>query len=55
MVSHTVTRRRSRRERDQDVRGSPVISRMPEGLSHHVNVGPFIGEQRAQKQEGTLQ
>ena len=55
MVSHTVTRRRSRREPDQDVRGSPVISRMPEGLSHHVNVGRFIGEQRAQKQEGTLQ
>ena len=46
-VSHTVTRRRSRREPDTDVRGSPAISRIQEGLSHHVNVGPFIWEQRA--------
>ena len=55
MVSHPITRRMSHREPDQDVRGSSVISRMPEGLSHHVNVGPFIGEQRLQKQKGTLQ
>ena len=54
MVSHIVTRRMSRREPDQDVRGSPVISRMQERLSHHVNVGPFIGEQRLQKRKGTL-
>lgn len=43
-IPHTVTRRRSRREPVQDVRGS-----------HHVTVAPSTGEQRFQEQEGSLE
>lgn len=57
-VPHTITRRRSRREPDQNARGSSVMSgRTQRGVSsHHVKAAPFVvGEQGAQKQEGILQ
>ena len=53
-ISHTVTRRKSRQELNQDVRSSQLMLGTRNG-PHHVNGGPVSGKQRLQKQEGSLE
>lgn len=48
-----ITRRKSRREPDQDVRGSQVMFGTQKG-AHHVNF-MITGEERSRKQEGSLE
>lgn len=53
-VPHTVTRRKSRREPDEDARGSSVMMRTQTG-AHHGNIAPFTGDKRAHVEEGPLE
>ena len=53
-IPHTVTRRRSRREPVQDVRGSQIMYGSQNG-AHHVTVARIASEQRFQEQEGSLE
>ena len=53
-IPHTVTRRRSRREPVQDLRGSQIHSGRQRG-AHLVTVAPSTGEQRFKEQEGSLE
>lgn len=53
-VPHTITRRRSRREPNQDVRCPQVMLGTQKG-AHHVTVAPITGGQRSQKQKGDLE
>ena len=52
-VPHTVMRRRSCREPDQDVSGLQVVLGTQK-WAHHVNVAPVTSGERVQKQEGSL-
>lgn len=54
---HAITRRGSRREPDQDVRGSQVMFGTQRGArgARHVTVALMTGEGRSQKQEGSLE
>ena len=52
MVPHSVTRYRFRQELDEEASGSSVI--LENGPSHHVNLSPLVGEQKYQKQKGSL-
>ena len=51
-MSHTVIRRRSRREPNEDAGRSPMFSKR-QRERHHVSVAPFVGEQRVQEQDGS--
>ena len=53
-IPHTVTRRRSRREPGQDVRGSQRMFGTQKG-AHHVSVPPTTGKVRLEEQEGSLE
>ena len=53
-LEHTITRGRSRREPDQDARGSEMMLGMQKG-AHQLNVAPITGEERPEKQNGSLE